>query len=78
MFNIAVLVPLFDASVDGFDIGSPFSEIRNLPSMQAEAPSGSIGAVFYTVSDTGSFTPIDFNVQAFGYIATLPESTSST
>lgn len=69
----STLVPLIDATVDGFDLSEPFSEIKSRPNMDEEAPAGSCGVIFYTISDEGSHDKIELNVQAFALLAAAPE-----
>ena len=42
--------------------------------MTEEAPPGSVGIVFYTISDTKDERKIEFNIHAFGLIATSPQA----
>ena len=42
--------------------------------MEEEAPPGSVGIVFYTISDTKDEHKIEFNIHAFGLIATEPQA----
>lgn len=62
-------VPVFDSTVEGFDLSAPFADIVRQPAMQDEPPPESVGVVFYTVTDQGSEHTIDFNVQAFAWVA---------
>lgn len=62
-------VPVIDSTVDGFDLSAPFADVTRRPPMQHEPPPESVGVVFYTVTDQGSEHTIDFNVQAFAWVA---------
>ncbi|EJD38108.1 hypothetical protein AURDEDRAFT_172867 [Auricularia subglabra TFB-10046 SS5] len=62
-------VPMFDASVDGFDIHQPFADLKELPNMEQEATPGSVGVVFYTISDAGGPSRIEFNIHGFALVA---------
>ncbi|EJD34235.1 hypothetical protein AURDEDRAFT_131275 [Auricularia subglabra TFB-10046 SS5] len=70
-------VPVINCTVDEFDLSAPFSELKRLPSMQQDPPKGSIGVVFYTISDTGLGKPLEFNVQGFALLATSPEGSTT-
>ncbi|EJD54886.1 hypothetical protein AURDEDRAFT_119237 [Auricularia subglabra TFB-10046 SS5] len=66
-------VPLFDAQTKLFNLDETPEQLRDRPDMDDEAPPGALGVVFYTISDGGGPIKIEFNVHAFGLIATDPD-----
>ncbi|KZW03474.1 hypothetical protein EXIGLDRAFT_695894 [Exidia glandulosa HHB12029] len=65
-------IPVIDARSKDIDLDlkKPFSSIARQTCMKEEVPAGSLGVVFYTVTDGGSPHNIDFNIQAFVLLAT--------
>ena len=62
-------VPIVDARAKGFDLNTKFADLRTYPAFKVDVRAGSIGIVFYTVTDEGNHLKINFNIHAFVVLA---------
>ena len=61
-------VPIIDATAQGFDVNTRFSDLRKYRSYESDPPEGSLCVVFYTIVDEGTHLKINFHIQALAVL----------